>query len=206
MALETPAIRTPFDLRLEPRLADEPARNMNVSRRGLALFAIAAFAGPAAILKPTQVQADAQIQQITDGLTIRLEMPGVVTFNPDAFGGEPGSVRNPMITSALEAETKYENTAYHCSIIRYKDAVPPEEQYGDLRGGAWLGGFPLERETPFTTGGFEGREFISEVGVRRVVIADKITITMDAHGNRGVHGNTKVRRYFNSLTVLRATS
>jgi hypothetical protein len=69
------------------------------------------------------------------------------------------------------------------------------------------GGMPVTREGARMVSGIPAREFIRESDdinyINRMVIVGKREIAVNAFGERSIHGHATVRRFLDSLTLLR---
>ena len=182
-------------------------RKISVSRRG----AVSTLAGAAAMLmslalRPTAAQAEAAAaawrEYRNDEMGFRVEMPGEFMT-----GQEVGEAKDPWV-KAIGAEILFDGMAMDVQGTEFRGSPKAEELYKLQCEGMQASGMQATREDPRTVGGVAGREFIREADdisyIHRMVIVGNRTISASAFGERSIHGNPTVRRFLDSLTLLRS--
>jgi len=179
--------------------------NMKWSRRRV----VSALAGAAttltalpALSRAAQAEAVAAWREYkNDEMGFRVELPG--EFKPNQ---EAGETKDPWIKS-IGAEVEFDGMTMGVNGTQFKGSPTAEELYKVQREGMQSSGMQATREEQRTVSGVAAREFIREADdinyIHRMVIVGNRTISVSAFGERNIHGNPTVRRFLDSLTLLR---
>jgi len=196
--------RTHFNYRSRRRDSAATAiSKMPVPRRTLVL-GLGAVAAASAVLgvKTARAQGGVWHEFRRDDLGFRIEMPGEPKIEV-----EDDDYKDIWIRTT-DAEVKLANMLLGAHCTEWKDVQSPEQQFGHFREGMRAAGVSVTREVPMTMNGFPAREFIREAEdlnyIHRLVVMEKLTIGVSAHGERGMHSDPIVRRFFDSFRLLRS--
>jgi hypothetical protein len=136
-----------------------------------------------------------------DEMGFRVEMPG--EFKTDQ---EAGEAKDPWVKS-IGAEIEFDGITMGVNGTQFKGSPTAEELYKVQREGMQSSGMQATREEQRTVSGVPAREFIREADdinyIHRMVIVGNRTISVSAFGERSIHGNPNVRRFLDSLSLLR---
>ena len=136
-----------------------------------------------------------------DEMGFRVEMPGEFKTNQEA-----GEAKEAWVKS-IGAEVEFDGMTMGVNGTQFRGSPPAEELYKLQREGMQASGMQATREEPRTVGGVAAREFIREADdinyIHRMVIVGNWTVSVSAFGERNIHGNPTVRRFLDSLTLLR---
>ena len=157
----------------------------------------------AALSRPAQAEAAAAWREYrNDEMGFRVEMPGEFKTNQEA-----GEAKDAW-TKSIGAEIEFDGVTMGVNGTEFRGSPPAEQLYKLQREGMQASGMQATREDPRTVGGVAGREFIREADdisyIHRMVIVGNRTISASAFGERSIHGNPTVRRFLDSLTLLRS--
>jgi hypothetical protein len=168
-------------------------------------FLAGAAASAAAVLVSTTARAQGNTwhEFRRDDLGFRIEMPGEpkITVEEDDY--------KDIWIRSTDAQVHLANMLVGAYCTEWKDVQSAEQQFDLLREGMLrVGGMPATREVPTMMNGFPAREFIREAEdinyIHRLVVMEKLTIGVSAYGERGMHSDPIVRRFFDSFRLLRS--
>ena len=179
--------------------------NTNLSRRSvMSVLAGAATTLMSLAVHSTAAQAEAAAawrEYRNDEMGFRVEMPG--EFKTDQ---EVGEAKDPWV-KAIGAELEFDGMTMGVHGTEFRGSPTAEELYKVQREGMQSSGMQATREEQRTVSGVAAREFIREADdinyIHRMVIVGNRTISVSAFGERSIHGNPNVRRFLDSLTLLR---
>jgi hypothetical protein len=136
-----------------------------------------------------------------DEMSFRVELPGEFKANQEA-----GEATDPWVKS-IGAEVEFDGMTMGVNGTQFRGSPTAEELYKVQREGMQASGMQATREEQRTVSGVAAREFIREADdvnyIHRMVIVGNRTISVSVFGERNIHGNPNVRRFLDSLTLLR---
>jgi hypothetical protein len=173
------------------------------SRRSLMSLLAGAAASTSAVLMSSEVRAQAGTwrEYRNDELGFRVEFP--VEPKIELEEAERGDV---WIRSA-DAHVDVDQMTLGASSTEFRSAISAEDDDKLHRAGMNAGGMPVTREEAQIVSGVAARDFIRESDDlnyihRRVVVGTKAFMA-SAIGDRSIHGHPTVRRFLDSLALLR---
>lgn len=156
---------------------------------------------PCLVRPPVLAQAAGWREYRRDDLGYRVEFPGEPTVE-----NEEDEFKDPWIKT-VDAKVVYRGTLMGVSYTEFTRAEPADETFATVRVGASRAGFPMTREIPLLLNGYPAREFIAETDhfniIHRVIVMEKVTISVQAVGDRDIHRSAEVRRFLDSFKLLR---
>jgi len=171
-----------------------------VSRRGFVLSLAAA--APAVLLKTAGAQGDVWREYRPADLPFRIAMPGEpqVETEQNEYKDEDW-IRN------VDANVPYEKAIFGTSWQESRTNKSLDRLSSLFREGMQRTGMAVTREMSLTVAGFPAREFVSEsqpLGyIHRLIVIGKDQLHVSVTGEKSIHGSPSVRRFFDSLQLLR---
>jgi hypothetical protein len=178
---------------------------VRLSRRSVLsvlLGAAATLTSLAARSTAAQAEAAAAWREYrNDEMGFRVELPGEFKANQ-----ETGEAKDPWVKS-IGADIEFDGMTMGVNGTQFRGSPTAEELYKVQREGMLASGMQATREEQRTVSGATAREFIREADdinyIHRMVIVGNRTISASVFGERNIHGNPTVRRFLDSLTLLR---
>jgi hypothetical protein len=178
---------------------------VRLSRRSvMSVLAGAATTLMSLAVHSTAAQAEAAAawrEYRNDEMGFRVELPGEFKANQEA-----GEAKDPWVKS-IGAEIEFDGMTMGVNGTQFRGSPTAEELYKVQREGMQASGMQATREEQRTVNGVAAREFIREADdinyIHRMVIVGNRTISVSVFGERSIHGNSTVRRFLDSLTLLR---
>jgi hypothetical protein len=164
--------------------------------------AAATLTSLAGLSRAAQAEAAAAWREYrNDEMGFRVELPGEFKANLEA-----GEAKDPWVKS-IGAEVEFDGMTMGVNGTQFRGSPTAEQLYKVQREGMQTSGMQATREEQRMVSGVAAREFIREADdinyIHRMVIVGNRTISVSAFGERNIHGNPTVRRFLDSLALVR---